>query len=102
MAQRLVRPQANIKVSGMPVRVPLAELLPDRDAAASVEEALARVLQGVTAILVVHRPSTLALADRAALLKGGRIVATGTHQELMQRNDLYRALLSQEAEEMAC
>ena len=68
---------------------------------ALIEEALATVLQGVTALLVVHRPSTLALADRAALLDGGRIVAVGTHHELMAGNDLYRALLSQEAEEMA-
>jgi ATP-binding cassette, subfamily B, bacterial len=45
---------------------------------------------------VVHRPSTLALADRVALLDGGTIVATGTHTELMRSNDLYRALLSQE------
>ena len=68
---------------------------------ALIEEALATVLKGVTALLVVHRPSTLALADRAALLDGGRIVAVGTHHELMAGNELYRALLSQEAEELA-
>ena len=37
-----------------------------------VEEALARVLAGTTAIIVVHRPSTVALADRVALLAGRR------------------------------
>src|SRR6202163_2513498 len=62
---------------------------------AVIEASLARVLEGVTALLVVHRPSTLALADRVALLDGGTIVATGTHTELMKSNDLYRALLSQ-------
>jgi ATP-binding cassette, subfamily B, bacterial len=61
-----------------------------------IEESLAKVLEGVTALLVVHRPSTLALADRVALIDGGTIVATGTHTELMKSNDLYRALLSQE------
>ena len=63
---------------------------------AVIEEALARVLEGVTGLLVVHRPSTLALADRVALLEGGTITATGTHSELMRSNDVYRALLSQE------
>jgi ATP-binding cassette subfamily B protein len=65
---------------------------------AVIEKSLARVLEGVTALLVVHRPSTLALADRVALLDGGTIVAVGTHTELMKSNDLYRALLSQEYE----
>jgi ATP-binding cassette, subfamily B, bacterial len=65
---------------------------------AVIEESLARVLEGATGLLVVHRPSTLALADRVALLDGGRIAAEGTHTELMKSNDLYRALLSQEYE----
>jgi len=46
----------------------------------------------------VHRPSTLALADRVALVDGGTVVATGKHSELLKSNDLYRALLSQEFE----
>jgi ATP-binding cassette subfamily B protein len=65
---------------------------------AVIEESLGRVLEGVTGLLVVHRPSTLALADRVALLEGGTIAAIGTHTELMKSNDLYRALLSQEYE----
>jgi ATP-binding cassette subfamily B protein len=65
---------------------------------AVIEEALSRVLEGVTGLLVVHRPSTLALADRVALIDGGRVAAIGTHRELLKSNDLYRALLSQEYE----
>jgi ATP-binding cassette, subfamily B, bacterial len=65
---------------------------------AVIEQSLARVLEGVTALLVVHRPSTLALADRVALVDSGKVVATGTHSELLKSNDLYRALLSQEFE----
>jgi ATP-binding cassette subfamily B protein len=61
-----------------------------------IEEALAGVLEGVTGLLVVHRPSTLALADRVALIDGGTVAATGTHAELMRTNSLYRALLAQE------
>jgi len=66
---------------------------------ALIEEALASVLEGVTSLLVVHRPSTLALADRVALIDGGRVAAVGTHTELMRTNELYRALLSQEYED---
>jgi ATP-binding cassette subfamily B protein len=65
---------------------------------AVIEEALGHVLEGVTGLLVVHRPSTLALADRVALIDGGRVAAIGTHRELLRSNDLYRALLSQEYE----
>jgi ATP-binding cassette subfamily B protein len=65
---------------------------------ALIEESLARVLEGVTGLLVVHRPSTLALADRVALIDGGTVAATGTHHQLMKTNELYRALLSQEYE----
>ncbi|MCU1675193.1 MAG: transporter [Frankiales bacterium] len=63
-----------------------------------VEEALRRILVGTTALLVVHRPSTVALADRVALLENGTIVATGTHSELMETVPSYRAVLSQDAE----
>jgi ATP-binding cassette subfamily B protein len=66
-----------------------------------IEEALARVLHGVTALLVVHRPSTLALADRVALIDRGTVVAVDTHTSLMRSNELYRALLSQEYEDAA-
>lgn len=62
---------------------------------AVIEEALARVLEGVTGLLVVHRPSTLALADRVALIDRGTVAAVGTHTDLMKSNTLYRALLSQ-------
>ncbi len=65
-----------------------------------VEDALRRVLAGVTAILVVHRPSTLALADRVAFLHDGTIVAVGTHSELMERVPAYAEVLSQEAEDL--
>jgi ATP-binding cassette subfamily B protein len=64
-----------------------------------IEEALAAVLSGVTALLVAHRPSTLALADRVALLEGGRITDTGTHPQLMRRSPVYRSLLGGREEE---
>ena len=66
-----------------------------------VEEALRRVLSRTTALLVVHRPSTVALADRVALLEGGTITAVGTHSELMATVPAYAAVLSQHAEEVS-
>ena len=63
-----------------------------------IEDALAAVLDGVTALLVVHRPSTLALADRVALLDDGRIAAVGTHSELLRTSGRYRSLLAERAE----
>ncbi len=68
---------------------------------ALVEEALRPMLATRTALVVVHRPSTIALADRAALLDQGRIVATGTHSELLATEPRYRAILAQESETVA-
>jgi ATP-binding cassette subfamily B protein len=60
-----------------------------------IETALASVLHGVTALLVAHRPSTLALADRVALLEGGAVLAVGTHSELLRSQPRYRSLLAE-------
>jgi ATP-binding cassette subfamily B protein len=76
---------------------PLSAL--DVNTEALVEEALARVLAGTTALLVVHRPSTVALADRVALLEDGRITAVGTHSELLASVPSYRAVLSATADD---
>ncbi|MCX5385791.1 ABC transporter ATP-binding protein [Streptomyces sp. NBC_00083] len=61
---------------------------------ALVEAALRRVLQDTTALVVAHRPSTVMLADRVALLSEGRITAVGTHQELLRTNAAYAWLMS--------
>jgi ATP-binding cassette subfamily B protein len=63
-----------------------------------VEDALRRVLTGTTALIVAHRPSTVLLADRVALLADGRIVDVGTHSELIARSPAYYNLLAQESE----
>ncbi|MEY2431092.1 MAG: ATP-binding cassette, subfamily bacterial [Acidimicrobiaceae bacterium] len=64
---------------------------------ALVEDALRPMLRECTVFVVVHRPSTVALADRAALLENGHIVAVGTHHDLLEREPRYRAVLSEEA-----
>jgi ATP-binding cassette subfamily B protein len=63
---------------------------------ALVEEALRRVLVGVTGIVVAHRASTVLLADRVALLQDGTITHVGTHHELLDTVPAYRELLSAE------
>src|SRR5215217_8111489 len=65
---------------------------------ALVERALREVLSGTTALVVAHRPSTVLLADRVALLAGGRIAAVGTHSELLAAHPAYRDLLAQESD----
>ncbi|HCS61709.1 MAG TPA: ABC transporter [Microbacterium sp.] len=79
---------------------PLSAL--DVDTEALVEEALRHVLSDTTAMIVAHRPSTVALADRVALLERGRITAVGTHSELLKSSTHYRHVISSlEADEAA-
>ncbi|HEY3631368.1 MAG TPA: ABC transporter ATP-binding protein [Jatrophihabitantaceae bacterium] len=75
---------------------PLSAL--DVQTEAHVEEALRRVLSGTTALVVAHRPSTVLLADRVALLADGGIAAVGTHRELLETVPEYRDLLAQTSE----
>ena len=59
-----------------------------------VETRLRAVLKDTTTLIVAHRPSTVALADRVALLEDGRITAVGTHTELLAGNDHYRYVIA--------
>jgi ATP-binding cassette subfamily B protein len=59
-----------------------------------IRAALAEVMRGRTTLVIAHRPATIALADRVAVLEGGRIVDEGTHGELLRRSERYRALLA--------
>lgn len=71
---------------------PLSAL--DVDTEALVEAALRRVLASTTALIVAHRPSTVMLADRVALLEHGRVTAVGTHSELLASSEHYRFVIS--------
>ncbi|QZQ55183.1 ABC transporter ATP-binding protein/permease [Curtobacterium sp. TC1] len=71
---------------------PLSAL--DVDTEARVEAGLRRVLADTTSLIVAHRPSTVTLADRVALMENGRITAVGTHSELMATNEHYRYVIS--------
>ncbi|MGW7452404.1 ABC transporter ATP-binding protein [Streptomyces sp. NPDC054787] len=59
-----------------------------------IHEALRGVMAGRTTLLIAHRRSTLALADRIAVLEHGRLADIGTHEELESRSALYRRLLT--------
>lgn len=59
-----------------------------------IHEALKSVMAGRTTLLIAHRRSTLGLADRIAVLDGGRLADIGTHEELEERSALYRRLLT--------
>ncbi|QCX76734.1 Putative multidrug export ATP-binding/permease protein [Streptomyces sp. YIM 121038] len=59
-----------------------------------IHEALKQVMEGRTTLLIAHRRSTLGLADRIAVLDGGRLAAIGTHAELERTSPLYRRLLT--------
>jgi ATP-binding cassette subfamily B protein len=63
-----------------------------------IRAALAEVMRGRTTLVIAHRPATIALADRVAVLEGGRIMEEGTHEQLLARSPRYRMLLALEAE----
>lgn len=66
---------------------------------AAVEKALREVLGTTTALIVAHRPSTVMLADRVALLHNGKILDVGTHAELLKRCPEYRNVIASLEEE---
>jgi ATP-binding cassette subfamily B protein len=63
-----------------------------------IRAALGEVMRRRTTLVIAHRPATIALADRVAVLEGGRIVEEGAHDELIATSARYRALLALEVE----
>ncbi|MBW4095379.1 MAG: ABC transporter ATP-binding protein [Acidobacteria bacterium] len=64
-----------------------------------VEGRLREVLRDTTTLIVAHRPSTVTMADRVALMEHGAITAVGTHAELLASNAHYRYVLASLSEE---
>jgi ATP-binding cassette subfamily B protein len=66
-----------------------------------IRAALGEVMHGRTTLVIAHRPATIALADRVAVVDEGRVVDQGTHAELLTRSPAYRALLALDQENAA-
>jgi ABC-type multidrug transport system fused ATPase/permease subunit len=66
----------------------------DATTEAKIKLALREVMNGRTTLIIAHRLSTISLAERVVVLEAGRIVAQGTHAELIEANDVYRQIHS--------
>jgi ATP-binding cassette, subfamily B, bacterial len=66
-----------------------------------IHQALSRLLETRTTVVIAHRLSTISLADRVCLIEGGKVVATGTHADLMQTEPRYAEVLAHLAEDEA-
>jgi ATP-binding cassette subfamily B protein len=59
-----------------------------------IRDALTEVMRGRSTVVIAHRPATIALADRVVLIEGGRVVAEGTHHDLLATEPRYRRVLA--------
>ena len=64
----------------------------DANSEQKVQEALKRLMQGRTTLIIAHRLATIMHADRILLIDNGRLVAEGTHQSLLASSELYKRL----------
>jgi ATP-binding cassette subfamily B protein len=71
----------------------------DAESERLVQEALERLMQGRTTLVIAHRLATVRQADRIAVLDGGRMVEIGTHDALTQAGGLYARLASLQFDE---
>ncbi|HXY94462.1 MAG TPA: ATP-binding cassette domain-containing protein, partial [Acidimicrobiia bacterium] len=64
-----------------------------------IHAALSRLMSGRTTLIIAHRLSTISLADRVAVVEGGRVIAEGTHTDLLATEPRYVEILAQAEEE---
>ena len=65
----------------------------DAESEALVQQALERLMQNRTSLVIAHRLSTVRNADRVCVLDAGRVIENGTHSELIERDGVYRRLI---------
>jgi ABC-type multidrug transport system fused ATPase/permease subunit len=69
----------------------------DTESEALVQDALTRLMKGRTTLVIAHRLSTIQNADVICVMENGRILQTGTHQDLLNENaGLYRKLIERQ------
>ncbi len=73
----------------------------DSESERLIQRSLARLLQGRTAFVIAHRLSTIAHADLILVLDQGRVVESGTHQQLLDRGGLYQRMVVLQTEDVA-
>ena len=64
----------------------------DMESEQLIHQALAKFLVDRTGVMITHRPSSLAMADRIVIIEAGKVVDTGQHADLIQRNRFYQSL----------
>jgi len=64
----------------------------DSEVEAAIQEQLYALMEGKTVIAIAHRLSTIAVLDRLIVMDGGRVIESGSHEELLQQDGLYAAL----------
>ncbi len=64
----------------------------DADSEAKIHKAITEIMQGRTTFIIAHRFSTVVAADVIVVMEGGRIVAQGKHEQLMQTCSIYQGL----------
>lgn len=69
----------------------------DSESEALIQRALANLMKGRTSIVVAHRLSTIAGLDEIVVMDAGRIVESGTHEELLKRKGQYQKLWSRQS-----
>lgn len=71
----------------------------DTESEAMVQKALTNLMQGRTTLVIAHRLSTIMHADKIVVLEDGRMVASGSHQQLLEQDGLYRKLYDMQFQE---